>query len=534
MSADSNSSQNRLDEELFQVRHHALLRAILNNISEGVSIADATGAWVYQSAFAKWVFDAAQPAKEPETWTQRHGIFRSDGQTVFPLEELPVWRALQGEEVRDVDMLVRNANAPQGMHIRISCLPIHDEQGGLLGAMALTRSIDKERRSEADKRRSEKRFQQLVETAHEGVWTIDAQGRTTYANRFMAQLLGYTVEEMKGKTPFEFMAEENRQRAEDSLAQRSQGSSEVLEFPFLRKDGSVLWTSVSASPLFDEEGRYAGALAMISDITRRREAEEEVRRLNAELERRIADRTAQLEFSNRELEAFAYTVAHDLRAPLRSIASFSEAITEDCPGQLDALGQDYLKRIRGGARRMAELIDGILTLSRVNSTALVLRECDLSELARSILEQLQAQQPERRVRLKLQQGLVDRGDPQLLRTVLENLLGNAWKFTRERPEAEIELSATTDERGLRTYQVRDNGAGFDMTFRDKLFGVFQRLHTQQEFEGTGVGLATVQRIVRRHGGRVWGEGQPGHGASFRFTLHEFPLPPGTTASPQKK
>jgi light-regulated signal transduction histidine kinase (bacteriophytochrome) len=302
----------------------------------------------------------------------------------------------------------------------------------------------------------------------------------------------------------------------------------------VRKDGTTVWTNLSASPLKDDHGRYVGTMAMITDITRRRVAEEEVRRLNAELERRILERTAQLEFSNRELEAFAYTVAHDLRAPLRSIASFSDAILEDCPGQLDVVGQDYLKRIVGGAQRMAGLIEGILTLSRVNSTSLTMRPCDVSAIARAAIEQFQSQQPERLVLLKLQEGLVDQGDPQLLRAVMENLLGNAWKFTRERTTAEIEFSASNNEQGVRVYRVRDNGAGFDMAFHDKLFGVFQRLHTQQEFEGTGVGLATAQRIIRRHGGRIWGDGKPGQGACFSFTLHEFALPPGTSSSASRK
>jgi light-regulated signal transduction histidine kinase (bacteriophytochrome) len=254
-----------------------------------------------------------------------------------------------------------------------------------------------------------------------------------------------------------------------------------------------------------------------------------VRKLNEQLEQRISERTAQLEFSNRELEAFAYSVAHDLRSPLRSIASFSDALIEDCARNLDELGLDYLRRIRGGAERMAELIDGILSLSRVNRTALSSSPCDLSAMARAVTEQLHALQPERRARFIIQEGLTERVDPQLLRSVLENLLGNAWKFTRERPEARIEFGATQEPGAGRTYFVRDNGAGFDMAYRDKLFGVFQRLHTQREFEGTGVGLATVQRIIRRHGGRIWGEGQPGRGACFSFTLNELPLPPGTAA-----
>jgi PAS domain S-box-containing protein len=527
------SSSGRLGEELFHVQHHALLRALIDNISEGVSVADASGNFLYVNDFASKIYSTEEDlnATPREEWNTRHGIFRPDGTTHMPLEELPIWQALKGKTVRDFDMFVRNASVPEGLHIRCTCLPLFDEQGQLLGAMVLTQDIDKQRKIEAEKRRSEQHFRLLVETAQEGVWTLDTEWRTTYVNRYMADMLGYTVEEMLGQHLFVFMDEEFHELARKNLEQRGQSpKAQAKDRAFRRKDGSRLWTSISTTPMFDEQGRYTGSLAMVTDISQRRAAEEQVRQLNAELERRIAERTAQLEFSNRELEAFAYTVAHDLRAPLRSIASFSDALLEDCAGQIDALGQDYLRRIVGGARRMSELIDGILSLSRVNSTALTARQCDLSAMARTVLEQLQALQPERSVRVTIEEGLVDQGDPQLLRSVLENLLGNAWKFTRGRPQAEIEFSATRDENGRRVYRVRDNGAGFDMAFRDKLFGVFQRLHTQQEFEGNGVGLAAVQRIVRRHGGRIWGEGQPGQGASFFFTLNEFPLPPGISTS----
>jgi PAS domain S-box-containing protein len=529
----SSAAPDRLSEELFHVRHQALLRAIIDNISEGISIADASGRWIYTSAFAERIYQSGGPANEvpASELTTRFGIFRADGQTVFPAEDLPVWQALKGQEARDVHMVIRNASTPNGLHIRCTCIPLFNEQGELLGAMALTQDVDKQRQMEAEQRRSEQRFRVMVETAQEGVWTIDAEARTNYVNQYMASMLGYTVQEMLGKPLYSFLDEEGWQQARKNLDRQGQAPrGEVKDFRFLRKDGSIIWTSLSTTPLFDEQGRYLGSLAMVTDITQRRAAEEQVRQLNAELERRILERTAQLEFSNRELEAFAYTVAHDLRTPLRSIASFSDALVEDCGAQIDEVGQDYLRRIVGGARRMSELIDGILALSRVNSTALNTRPCDLSAMARAVLDQLQQLQPERTVRLSVQEGLVEPGDPQLLRTVFENLLGNAWKFTRERPEAEIAFSATRDEKGVRTYQVRDNGAGFDMAYREKLFGVFQRLHTQQEFEGNGVGLAAVQRIIRRHGGRIWAEGQPGQGATFFFTLNEFPLPPGTSAS----
>jgi PAS domain S-box-containing protein len=529
--APPSPSAEKLSEELFQVRHHALIRAILDNISEGVSITDTAGNFIYVSAFTRKVFGGSDDNEaRPEEWTERHGIFRPDGQTPLPVEEMPVWRALKGEEVRDVDMFVRNAGFPQGLHVRTHCLPVRDEQGHLLGAMVLVQDIDEQRRSEEEHRRTEQHFRLLIETAQEGIWTIDPEERTTYVNRYMAELLGYSPEEMQGRPLFDFMDKEDQPSASEDLTEQSKGTRTTMhrDRKFVRKDGTTLWTRLSGSPMFDAQGRYTGSLAMITDITQRREAEEQVRQLNAQLEHRITERTAQLEFSNRELESFSYSVAHDLRAPLRSIASFSDALVEDCTDQLDDTGKDYLRRITGAAKRMAALIDGLLALSRVNSTELKDRECDLSLKAHAVLEQLQEQQPERTVNARIQEGLRARGDPELLLAVLENLLGNAWKFTRERPVAEIEFSATQDASGRPTYVVRDNGAGFNMAYRDKLFGVFQRLHTQREFEGTGIGLATVQRILRRHGGRIWGEGQPGQGASFFFTLNEFPLPPRTT------
>ncbi|HEX8699156.1 MAG TPA: PAS domain S-box protein [Myxococcaceae bacterium] len=520
-----------LGKGIFQVRHHALIRAIIDNISEGVAIADENGIFIYNNPFSQQVFGATENDNtRPEEWQSRFGIFRPDMRTPFPLEELPVMKALQGMETRDVGLFIRNPRVPEGRHVSCSCLPVRDETGRLLGVMALTRDIDKQHRIEEEKRRTEQHFRVLVETAQEGIWTIDAEWRTTYVNQYMARMLGYRADEMLGVHLSRFFDQENMQEARLNLEKQDEAPrGKVEDRCFLRKDGTPIWTSISTTPLFDEQGCYTGSLAMVTDITQRRAAEEQIRQLNAQLEQRIADRTAQLEFSNRELEAFAYTVAHDLRAPLRSVASFSDALVEDCGDKLDELGRDYLRRIVNGSKRMSELIDGILSLSRVNSTELAPRKSDLSSMARSIIEQLQGVRPERPVKVTIQDGLVDQGDPQLLRMVLENLLGNAWKFTRDRNPAEIEFSATRDEQGLRIYQVRDNGAGFDMAYQDKLFGVFQRLHAQKEFEGNGVGLATVQRIVRRHGGRVWGEGELGKGARFFFTLNEFPLPPRTTS-----
>lgn len=393
------------DEELFQVQHRHLLRSVLSTISEGVSIVDARGTILYSSPYANQLFGVGGMATAPSLGDTL-GFFHSDEQTPCPVEQLPIQRALKGEEVKDLELFIRNENMPQGMHVRCDGIPLRDEQGLVIGGMSRVKGLDRARRSEEEKH---------------------------------------------------------------------------------RKSGE-------------------------------------------DIERRIAERTAQLELANRELEDFAYSVAHDLRAPLRAISSFCDALTEDCAGQLDVMGQDYVKRIRGGTQRMSALIDGILALSRVNRAAFASSQCDVSAMARTASEKLQAQHPERTVRLTVQEGLVDQGDPQLLRTVLENLLDNAWKFTRGRPIAEIEFGAT-QEQGRRTYFVKDNGAGFEMAYKHKLFGVFQRLHARTEFEGSGIGLAAAQRVVRRHGGRIWGEGQPGQGACFFFTLNEQPVPAASTVPP---
>ncbi|MFZ5659735.1 MAG: PAS domain S-box protein [Pseudomonadota bacterium] len=252
-------------------------------------------------------------------------------------------------------------------------------------------------------------------------------------------------------------------------------------------------------------------------VVERRRAEAEARSLNVELERRVAERTAALLATNQELEAFSYSVSHDLRAPLRGIDGFSYALLEDCGTLLSSECRDYLRRIRQASQRMGELIDALLNLARLSRGELRREPVDLGVLAREIAESLQRSEPERQVAWVFGEGLRTAGDPQLLRAVLDNLLGNAWKFTGKQADARIEFGMA-EEGGQRVFFVRDNGAGFDMSYADKLFQPFQRLHSPGEFAGTGVGLAIVQRIIRRHGGRIWAEGAVGQGATFYFTL----------------
>jgi signal transduction histidine kinase len=246
------------------------------------------------------------------------------------------------------------------------------------------------------------------------------------------------------------------------------------------------------------------------------DAQRQLAELNATLEAQVEHRTTELRAVNRELESFAYAVSHDLRAPLRAIDGFSLALVEDYGGRLDDTGRDYARRVRSATQRMGELIDDLLTLSRVTRAELHCEPVDLTAVARAVAAQLAEADPDRAVDIEVADGLTARGDPRLLRVALENLIGNAWKFTGDRPHPHIEIGAR-DEHGRRVFYVRDNGVGFDPDYADKLFAPFQRLHTSDEFEGNGIGLATVARVVNRHGGRVWADSAPNGGATFSFT-----------------
>lgn len=316
--------------------------------------------------------------------------------------------------------------------------------------------------------------------------------------------LGYGREELLSRPIIDLVHPDDRAR---TLAHRAKLDSGIptisYENRFRCKDGSYRWLSWVSGP--DSAGIM---YSMARDIT-------DAKRIQAEL----AQARDAAEVVNRELESFSYSVAHDLRTPLRGIDGFSQALLEDYFEKLDDEGKKYLSYIRESAQQMAQLIDDLLGLSRVTRTELHREDVDLSSVARTAYARLQRSQPERRVEVVIENGLKNEGDPRLLAVVFDNLLGNAWKFTGKRDQGRIDFGATMKD-GYPVYFVRDNGAGFDMAFASKLFGVFQRLHTHAEFEGTGVGLATVQRVVSRHGGRVWAEGAVNRGATFYFTLHE--------------
>lgn len=267
-----------------------------------------------------------------------------------------------------------------------------------------------------------------------------------------------------------------------------------------------------------ERKRDMALAALSKSEAQQRRLAEELAVLNQGLEKRVRERTIELESVNKELEAFSYSVSHDLRAPLRHISSYSQILKEDFSAVLDQEGRELLDRILKGCGHMNELIEGMLTLARFAKQELSHEPVDLGAFAQASAEDLQKSDPNRQVELVIHKELRTVGDPHLLRAVIDNLLGNAWKFTAKREGARIEVGMAGRKDGRSTFFVADNGAGFDMQYSQKLFGVFQRLHAQGEFPGTGIGLATVQRIIARHGGRIWAKASPGEGATFFFTL----------------
>jgi PAS domain S-box-containing protein len=288
------------------------------------------------------------------------------------------------------------------------------------------------------------------------------------------------------------------------------------------RNGTYRDFSIRAVPVINADGTIREWVGTCTDITDRKRADLEIRQLNEQLEQRVQQRTAELTAANQELESFSYSVSHDLRAPLRGIDGFSQVLLDHYAAQLDDKGQHYLNRIRAGTQRMGELIDALLQLSRVTRSDMRRVPVNLSAIAQEIQQELQHSDPDRQVTWQIAPNLIQEGDPYLLRVALDNLLGNAWKFTATVAEPHIEFGKVTDQDDPANfiYYVRDNGAGFDPAYADKLFQAFQRLHAASAFPGTGIGLATVQRIIRRHRGNIWAEGAIGQGAVFYFTLVE--------------
>ena len=412
---------------------------------------------------------------------------------------------------RQVDMLLpENWRTEQQMHgftkdgrdfpVEIKLGPVQTENGVLISAAI--RDVTERRKLE------EQRFRlaSIVDSAADAIIGTNLDGNITSWNAAAEKLFGYTASEIIGTNVAILVPPQREAEKEQIMEAVSHGDVQHADTVRRRKDGSNVDVSVTRSPVHDSGGVLIGHSKSVRDITQRRLAEAS-----------LAKAKDEAVTANRELEAFSYSVAHDLRAPLRGMNGFAQVLIDQYADKLDADGRDWLEEIKLNARRMGELIDALLSLSRVTRSALHRERVDLSAMVRAAFARLAQADPNRNVELVVERQLDVEADPTLTRALVENLVGNAWKFSANNSSPKIEVGLA-QKNGESAFFVRDNGAGFDMAFANKLFTAFQRLHAVTEFPGTGIGLATVQRIVHRHGGRAWAEGEVDVGATFYFTL----------------
>lgn len=371
---------------------------------------------------------------------------------------------------------------------------------------------------------SQQRLQTLYEAVSCGVLVRDRAGAIVHANAAAEAIFGVPFETMQGRTrmnsPWRLEREDGSEIPPEGhpSAIVSQTGEPVrgMTFAIVRPDGGRRWLLADCVPIRAPDGSIDQLVSSFIDIHPRVEAEMALKEVNEQLEQRVEERTRELSASYKELEAFSYSVSHDLRAPLRGMDGLAQALLEDYGDRLDQAGKDFLARIRAASQRMGRMIDAILTLSRVARAEVRRQRVNLSAIATSVVADLQRSYADRQVSVSIAPGIVARGDPDLLRLALQNLLDNSWKFTRGNTLAAIELG--TLESAEMVYYVRDNGAGFDMAYVDKVFRPFEQLHDPKDYGGEGIGLASVQRVIQRHGGRIWAESAVGQGATFYFTL----------------
>jgi PAS domain S-box-containing protein len=486
------------------------LDAIIDNAPAAIFMKDPAGHYLLINRLFEESFRVSRDAVKGRT---DHDIFPAEFADAFVRDDRQVLATNGPVQIEEM------APGPDGMHTYLTVkFPLRDARGQVYAVCGIATDITERKRTEEAVAEARARFFGILDIAADAIISVDGGQRITLFNKGAEEIFGYAAGEALGQ-PLGMLLPERLRAAHRQHLEGFMGSpnttrrmGERLNIVGRRKDGSEFPAAASISNL--QVGGERVLTVTLRDMTEARAAEAAIRDLNRDLE----VRAQQLETVNKELEAFSYSVSHDLRAPLRGISGFSRLLEEGCADRLDDQGRLYLTRIQETCQRMAQLIEDMLFLAVVTRGEMTREEVDLSALARAIAQELQAGQPDREAEFLIQDGVHAKGDPRLLRVLLDNLLGNAWKYSGKRPRSHIEFGSTEQPDGTRVCFVRDNGAGFDMQYAERLFKAFQRLHSSGEFPGTGIGLATVQRIVNRHGGKVWAEGAVGRGATFYFSL----------------
>jgi len=516
------SGRKQAEESLRENR--AQLDAALASMTDAVFISNSAGEFIeFNEAFA--VFHRfsckAECARKLADYPAIIDVFMADGEPA-PLAMWAVPRALRGETATNAEYTLRRKDTGETWVGSYSFGPIRDSGGEIVGSVVVGRDITERKRVEDELKRSQARLAAVFATIPDVILEYDTSGRAVLANEAALRLAGvsspgFLRDEVVARLAFKKLSDPSAGRETFPISRALRGETVAGElFSIRTAEGRDRVVSTFAAP-FWEGGTITGALGLWHDVTDLKRAEEEIRRNAAELEQRVVERTAQLQAANSELESFAYAVSHDLRAPLRAMDGFSNALLEDCAEHLTEEGKGYLAEISRASQRMSRLIDGLLQLSRATRGDMELVPVDLSALSEDLLAELARTDAGHGVQWRIEPGIQVQGDSRMLASAMGNLLGNAWKYSSRALAPCIEVGTVLED-GRPWVRVADNGCGFDMAHADKLFKPFQRLHREDEFPGLGIGLATVARIVKRHGGSLKAVSAPGQGAAFMMSL----------------
>jgi PAS domain S-box-containing protein len=516
----------------------SMLKLVLESMGEGLIAADHEGHFLLWNDAANKLMGRGAIDLPTKQWTPHYKVFLADGITPCPPDRLPLVRALNGEAVK-VELMVQPPEPGPGKFIEVTARPLKDARGNLRGGVAVLHDITERKRSEADLAHQAEELrhsqhaletqtfmlQSVLNSMVEGLVATDEQGKFILWNPAADKIMGLGPTNLPSEewsahyglflpdtvTPIP--------PGETPLERTLRGEAGTTEV-FLRHAGlnRELWLEATGSPLLDKDGVLRGAVLAFRDITQRKTDELEIRKLNEDLEDRIAKRTEQLEATNHELEAFSYSISHDLRTPLRHIAGFARILVNDFAPVMAVEAREHLQHIEDAVHRMGLLVDALLKMAVLRRQSLRLSHSELNPMVDEVISMLQPDCDGRDVAWRVAKLPALDCDPILMAQVFQNLLGNALKYSRGRAKAVIEVDSIQQPGKPAIVFVRDNGAGFNMKYAERLFGVFQRFHTDSEFEGTGVGLATVHRIIQKHGGMIWAEAEPDHGATFYFAL----------------